>query len=109
MAEHGYFHPDRGYWQAVSDVPQHILDSYPEGTIEVSLKPSGDHDWNGSGWVHVAPDLKAMRLDAETSRALAYAAEADPLFFKYQRGEATQQDWLDKVEEIRVRYPYPEE
>ena len=46
---------------------------------------------------------------AERNRAAAYAQEADPLFFKYQRGEATEQEWLDKIEEIRARYPYPEE
>lgn len=27
---------------------------------------------------------------------------------QHQRGEATEQDWLDKIEEIRARYPYPE-
>jgi len=26
------------------------------------------------------------------------------LFFKYQRGEVTEQVWLDKVTEIRGRY-----
>jgi len=46
---------------------------------------------------------------AERNRAAAYRGEADPLFFKYQRGEATEQEWLDKIEEIRARYPYPEE
>ena len=36
----------------------------------------------------------------------ALQAEADPIFFAWQRGEATEQDWLDKVAEIRARYPY---
>lgn len=44
---------------------------------------------------------------ARQSRAAAYAAEADPLFFKAQRGEATTEEWSAKVEEIRARYPYP--
>ena len=43
---------------------------------------------------------------AAENRAAAYKAEADPLFFKAQRGEATQQEWLDKVAEIQQRYPY---
>ena len=47
-----------------------------------------------------APDIPALR------RA-AYAAEADPLFFMSQRGEATQAEWLAKVAEIRARYPEP--
>ena len=40
-------------------------------------------------------------------RAEAYSQEADPLFFKYQRGEVTKEEWEAKVEEIRTRYPYP--
>ena len=38
-------------------------------------------------------------------RAEAYRQESDPLFFKAQRGEATQQEWLAKVEEIKARFP----
>jgi hypothetical protein len=43
--------------------------------------------------------------EAEANRKAAYIAEADPLFFRAQRGEATEQEWLDKVEEIKARYP----
>lgn len=49
-----------------------------------------------------APDIAALR------RA-AYAAEADPLFFMSQRGEASQAEWLAKIAEIRARYPDPEQ
>ena len=45
---------------------------------------------------------------AQRSRATAYTTEADPLFFKAQRGEATLAEWSAKVEEIRSRYPYPQ-
>jgi hypothetical protein len=38
----------------------------------------------------------------------AYKAESDPINFMYQRGEATQQEWLDKVAEIKARFPYQE-
>jgi hypothetical protein len=48
------------------------------------------------------------RQEAQRNRAAAYAAEADPLFFKTQRGEVTIAEWEAKVEEIRARYPYPE-
>jgi hypothetical protein len=44
---------------------------------------------------------------AKGNRAGAFAAEADPLFFKAQRGEATLDEWSAKVAEIRSRYPYP--
>lgn len=46
---------------------------------------------------------------AESLRKAAYTNEADPLFFKWQAGEGTEQDWLAKRDEIRARYPYPEE
>ena len=42
---------------------------------------------------------------AEASRKAAYQAEADPLFFKWQSGEGTQEEWQAKREEIRQRYP----
>lgn len=43
--------------------------------------------------------------NAAQLRQAAYAAEADPLFFKAQRGEATMADWQAKVAEIKTRYP----
>jgi hypothetical protein len=43
--------------------------------------------------------------EAEANRKAAYIAEADPLFFKAQRGEVEQQVWLDKIAEIKARYP----
>jgi hypothetical protein len=50
-----------------------------------------------------AAALKAEQ--AEANRKAAYIAEADPLFFKAQRGEATMQEWQDKIAEIKARYP----
>lgn len=43
---------------------------------------------------------------AEQARAHEYRTEADPLFFGFQRGENSEQEWLDKVAEIRARHPY---
>ena len=48
-----------------------------------------------------------LRKEVELKRAAAYAAEADPLFFKSQRGEATTEEWTAKVSEIKERFPYP--
>lgn len=42
------------------------------------------------------------------ARRNAFQAEADPLYFAWQRGEGTEQAWLDKCAEIRARYPYIE-
>jgi len=49
------------------------------------------------------------RKQAQQQRAAAYATEADPLFFKAQRGEASMDDWTAAVEAIRTRFPYPSE
>jgi len=45
---------------------------------------------------------------AETNRRNAYRNESDPLYLKWQRGEATEQEWLDKIDEIKERFPKPE-
>jgi hypothetical protein len=45
----------------------------------------------------------------KAARAQAYTQEADPLFFKWQRGEVNKSEWSDKVQEIRDRFPYPDE
>jgi len=53
-------------------------------------------------------DTQAERLNeqARAARLSAFRDEADPLFFGWQRGENTEQEWLDKCEEIRQRFPY---
>mgnify|MGYP003660515248 CR=1 FL=1 len=72
-------------------------------------------DGTGIGWSYdgtrfTAPEPVQPTLEKQSAaRAKAYTSEADPIFFKSQRGEATAQDWLDKVEEIKLRYPYPTE
>jgi len=43
----------------------------------------------------------------KAARAQAYTQEADPLFFKWQRGEVNKSEWSDKVQDIRDRFPYP--
>jgi hypothetical protein len=48
--------------------------------------------------------LEPARIATENRRA-AYITEADPLFFKAQRGEATVEEWQEKVAEIKQRFP----
>ena len=55
--------------------------------------------------VDAAKAAAKKAAQAEANRKAAYIAEADPLFFKTQRGEATEQEWLDKIAEIKARYP----
>lgn len=106
--EKGYFQPETGYWQTTGTPSAETLAAYPKGTVEVPLKPGANFEWQGSEWVEV-PLPAPTKEEQEASRQAAYAKEADPLFFKWQAGEATEADWRSKRDEIRARYPYPQE
>jgi hypothetical protein len=102
--------------------------SLPEGVVEVSIADAPDHDSSthklelldpqliDGAWVQVYSVVELSEQEAndqaefskrriENQKAHAYRTESDPLFFKAQRGEATHQEWLDKVAEIKARYP----
>ncbi len=53
--ELGFFHPERGYWQAIGGDPEDLLPAYPEGTVQVPLKPGADYEWQDGAWVYVEP------------------------------------------------------
>lgn len=38
-------------------------------------------------------------------RKTAYEQTSDPIFFKWQRNEATQEEWLTAVQEVKNQYP----
>lgn len=55
---------------------------------------------------NIKADLVAMRKEiAIENRRLAYQREADPLFFKWQAGEVSKQDWLDARAAVVEQYP----
>lgn len=78
-----------------------------------------DDSYDSLTWLSDTPKPTQAELDAlwpstqatiktkktQRQRAVAYAAESDPLFFKAQRGEATMEEWKAKVAEIKARYP----
>jgi hypothetical protein len=66
MSELGFYHSDRGYWQALKGDAEKLLATYPEGTIEVPLKPGTDYEWQDGAWVHVEPPVAVP--DRVTSR-----------------------------------------
>jgi hypothetical protein len=57
-------------------------------------------------WPEVQYNLVCSRVESE--RKAAYILECDPLFFGYQRGENTEQEWLDAVQAVKDAHPYPE-
>jgi hypothetical protein len=60
----------------------------------------------------LAADRSAAHEAAVAARRVAVrealACEADPLFFQWQRGEASEADWLAAVATVKVRYPKPD-
>jgi hypothetical protein len=50
----------------------------------------------------------SFNLQQKKNRQLAYEKESDPIFMKYQRGEATKEEWEAKVASIAARYQYQE-
>jgi hypothetical protein len=75
----------------------------------IPLPPAEPEGYKYQAWLDAGntpePADPEPTPDYSAKRSQAYRNESDPLFFKSQRGEATHQDWLDKVAEIRTRWP----
>jgi len=58
-----------------------------------------------------APQVEYDRAYAqvEQARHAAYVTDADPLFFRWQRGSGTEGEWLAAVETVKETHPYPEQ
>jgi hypothetical protein len=75
------------------------------------------HDTAQIGWVCLTgnvfvaptkpPEPPPTREEQEAIRQRAYAAEADPIAMQMLRDEASKEEWLAKIEEIKTRFPYP--
>lgn len=55
-------------------------------------------------WPQVESEIYNQSM--EKLRQEAYRNESDPLFFQYQRGDVEKSVWLEKVQEIKDRFPY---
>lgn len=51
-------------------------------------------------------NIDSKNTSIELGRSGRYRNESDPKFFYWQRGEGTQQEWLDSVAQIREEEPY---
>jgi hypothetical protein len=81
---------------------------------------NGD-DYSGLVWLSDSPKPTESELAAQwpevqyqvayntvsAVRQGEYARLADPIFMQYQRGEATEKEWLDAVEAVKDANPYP--
>lgn len=70
---------------------------------EVELDPEivkFQEEWAANAYQREYDNVTAIRQ-------FEYARSADPIFMQYQRGEATEQEWLDAVQAVKDAYPYP--
>jgi hypothetical protein len=101
------------------DITQVLADKYPGAQWSLN----GD-DYEGLEWLDDSPKptkkaLEALWPEVQHARAVArvraerhaaYGAPDGPdaIYMQYQRGDATEQDWLDAVEAVKTAHPYPE-
>lgn len=50
----GFFHPSRGYWEAIGGDGLALVAGYPEGTVETPKRPTPAHVWDGLRWIEGA-------------------------------------------------------
>jgi hypothetical protein len=77
--------------------------------------------YDGLTWLEDTPKPTQAELDAawpqvdydnqcavvEAVRLLAYEQTSDPLFFKWQRNDGTEAEWLAAVAKVKADNPYP--
>jgi len=99
------------------DIPTILTERYSGS--EWALDAS---DYTGLTWLSDTPKPTKKALEAlwpevqyetayarvEQARQTEYQATTDPLFFEFQRGDATEQAWLDAVQAVKDANPYPE-
>lgn len=98
------------------DYPAVLNANYP-GT---QWTMDGDN-YDGLNWLDASPKPTQDELDAawpqvdydnqcaavEQARLLDYEQTSDPLYFKWQRGDATEAEWLAAVAKVKADNPYP--
>ena len=58
-----------------------------------------------AAWPQVNYDRQVAAVEA--ARRADYEKQSDPLFFEWQRGDGTEQAWLDAVAAVKAAHPYP--
>jgi hypothetical protein len=80
-----------------------------------------NNDYEQLTWLDDTPKPTQEELDAawpavnyanqyaavEAARLLAYEQTSDPIFFKWQRGDATEAEWRAAVAKVKLDNPYP--
>jgi hypothetical protein len=88
--------------------------------VDFQWSLNGD-DYSGLEWLDESPkpteaELQAQWADVQyqsqydavtVARQAGYQSTSDPIFMQYQRGEATEKEWLAAVQAVKDANPYP--
>ncbi len=61
-----------------------------------------------SAWPEVQHARAVEAVKSARHSAYMQPDGPDAIFMQYQRGDATEQDWLDAVQAVKDAHPYPE-
>ena len=98
------------------DISLVLTKRYPDAEWTLNGDSYSGLTWLSDGDAPTLAELEAEWAQVEyevayeavqKARQAAYRAESDPIFFDYQRGEVTEQDWLDAVQAVKDAHPYP--
>ena len=98
------------------DYPAILITKYPESQWSLN-----GETYDGLVWLSDTPKPTQAELDAlwpqvqyetqcaavEQARLIAYEQQSDPIFFKWQRGDATEAEWREAVAKVKAENPYP--
>lgn len=83
------------------------MENENEGTIIIERPMTKEEKAERAAWAKEQPEReKAAAIEA---RRIGYTQISDPVFFQWQRGEKTEQDWHDAIEQVNALYPIPGE
>jgi len=100
----------------MTDYAAVLTANYPDAQWTLNGDTYDGLNWIGPGdkpteaeldaaWPQVDYDRQVAAV--EQARRADYEAQSDPLFFEWQRGDGTEQAWLDAVAAVKAAHPYP--
>jgi hypothetical protein len=99
------------------DIPMILTHRYPGAEWALNGDSYAGLTWLSEGDAPSQAELSAEWAQVEyevafeavqKQRQAAYQAESDPVFFDFQRGDATEAEWLAAVEAVKAAHPYPQ-
>jgi len=83
------------------------MENENEGTIIIERSMTKEEKAERAAWAKEEP--ARIEAQAKENRRQGYVLISDPVFFMWQRGEKTEQDWKDAIAEVNKLYPIPGE